>query len=392
VGSSVPAPQGVGPASSLAAPTGGTFYVDGVHGNDKNDCKSPQSACKTIQHAVFITGPGDTIDVAAAVYQENVQLHHSVIINGAGPDKTIVNGHRHGSEFLIAFNRVTAITITGMTMRNGSGSGDGGAIYHCNGTLTLQDVVLEGNSVRGGYISGYGGSIYNCPGSTLTIVNSTIRNNTAEVGGAICNGGLLTIISSTFNDNTARLARGGGAIFNYGVLHVANSTFSGNTAQTGIGGAIHNGFLVGLTGGAQIDNSTISGNTAAVGQSQGGGIFNRFGQPMYVQNDIIANNSPQNCAGAKLATEGFNLSSDKSCDLDGAGDLNGVDPILGPLQNNGGPTWTMALHSGSPAIDGGNRSGCRDWLGHLLRNDQRGMPRPDPREPRGCDIGAYERQ
>jgi hypothetical protein len=348
--------------------------------------------CKTIQHAVFISASGDTIDVAAAEYPENILLRHTVHINGAGRDETIVNGKKHGSEFLIAYNADADVTITGMTMRNGSGSGDGGAIYHCNGRLTLKDVAIEGNGVRGSQLNGYGGAMYNCPGSTLTIIDSTFRNNFAEVGGAICNGGVLTIINTTFNDNTALKQRGGGAIFNYGTLHVANSTFSGNTAADGVGGAIHNGELVGLTGGAQIDNSTISGNTAAVGPSGGGGIYNKAGQPIYVQNTIIANNVARNCGGARLATEGFNLSSDMSCDLDGAGDLNGVDPKLGLLQDNGGPTWTMALQSGSPAIDAGNRSGCRDWLGHLLATDQRGMPRPDRHESSGCDMGAYETQ
>jgi hypothetical protein len=277
-------------------------------------------------------------------------------------------------------------------MRNGSGSGDGGAIYHCLGKLTLEDVVIEANRVRGAALNGYGGAMYNCPSTTATIVRSTIRNNSAKVGGAICNGGSLTIIKSTFNDNTALETRGGGAIFNYGTLHVANSTFSGNTAAGGVGGAIHNGELVGITGGAQIDNDTISENSAAFGKFPGGAIYNKPGLPIYVQNTIIAHNVPQNCAGAALETEGFNLSSDESCNLNGAGDLNGVDPNLEPLRNNGGPTSTMALRPGSPAIDAGNRSGCRDWLGHLLTTDQRGMPRPNPPESRGCDIGAYESQ
>jgi hypothetical protein len=270
---------------SLAGGT--TFYVNGVRGSDKNDCRSPQRACKTIQHAVHISASGDTIDVAAAMYPENVSIHHSLHINGAGRDKTIVDGERHGSEFLIAFNARVDVTITGMTMRAGSGSGDGGAIYHCNGKLTLEDVVIEGNLVRGAGLNGYGGAMYNCPTSTATIVESTIRNNSAKVGGAICNGGLLTIIRSTFNGNTALEVRGGGAIFNYGTLHVANSTFSGNTAAGGVGGAIHNGELVGVVGGVQIDNSTISGHAAALGESRGGCIYNRPGQPIYVQNTII---------------------------------------------------------------------------------------------------------
>ncbi|MBV8067835.1 MAG: hypothetical protein JO113_07650, partial [Candidatus Eremiobacteraeota bacterium] len=324
-GASVPALRPTGPAMRPAAPAGGaTFYVNGVSGNDKNDCKSPQTACKTIEHAVRISASGDTIEVAAAVYPENVTIHHSVRIHGAGANKTIVDGQRHGSEFLIAFNPID-VTITGMTMRNGSGSGDGGAVYHCNGTLMLEHVVIEENRVLDKGLNGYDGMMYNCPGSTATITESTIRKNTAEVGGAICNGGLLTIIRSTFSDNTALETRGGGAIFNYGVLHVANSTFANNAASGGVGGAIHDGELVGLTGGAQIDNTTISRNSAALGETPGGGIYNNVGLPVYLQNTIMADNDPQNCSG-RLQTEGFNLSSDRSCALHGAGDLNGVDP------------------------------------------------------------------
>lgn len=372
------------------APLGGvTLYVDGINGNDKNDCLSPQSACKTIQHAELISSSGDKIVVAAGVYPENVAVRRNVQIIGAGPDKTIVDGQKHGSGFLVAFSNVD-VTIEGMTVRNGTGSPDGGGIYHCFGTITIDDVVLEGNSVPAPTVDGFGGAMYNCPGSTMTIIDSTVRDNIANAGGGICNGGLLTIINSTFSGNTARDIRGGGAVFNYGVLHVANSTFSGNKALAGVGGAIRNGLLFGASGGAQIDNSTISGNSAATGPSPGGGIYNHFGLPIYLQNSIVANNTPQNCGGAPLATEGFNLSSDGTCDLDGAGDLNKVDPKLGGLHDNGGPTQTMALLFGSPAIDGGNRSGCRDWLGHLLKTDQRGMPRLD--QPRGCDIGAFENQ
>ena len=67
--------------------------------------------------------------------------------------------------------------------------------------------------------------------------------------------------------------------------------------------------------------------------------------------------------------------------------------MLGSLQNNGGPTQTMALPSGSPAVDAGNPNGCTDGLGHLLKTDQRGAPRPDrPEDTGGCDIGAFEKQ
>jgi hypothetical protein len=105
----------------------------------------------------------------------------------------------------------------------------------------------------------------------------------------------------------------------------------------------------------------------------------------------VANNVGGNCHGA-VSSRGYNLSSDSTCDFDGAGDLNNTDPRLGKLQNNGGPTETMALLSGSPAIDSGNPSGCTDGKGHLLKTDQRGKPRPDKEDKNGCDRGAYERQ
>jgi hypothetical protein len=93
-----------------------------------------------------------------------------------------------------------------------------------------------------------------------------------------------------------------------------------------------------------------------------------------------------------MTSNGYNLSSDSSCNFNGPGDLNNTGPLLGPLQNNGGPTKTQALLSGSPAIDAGNPSGCTDGLGNMLTTDQRGMPRPDTEDTGGCDMGAYERQ
>ena len=92
-----------------------------------------------------------------------------------------------------------------------------------------------------------------------------------------------------------------------------------------------------------------------------------------------------------IVSNGYNLSSDGTCPFNGPGDLQNTDPKLGPLQNNGGPTFTQALLAGSPAIDAGNPNGCTDGNGILLTTDQRGYPRPE--KPGGrCDIGAYEDQ
>jgi hypothetical protein len=93
-----------------------------------------------------------------------------------------------------------------------------------------------------------------------------------------------------------------------------------------------------------------------------------------------------------MTSNGYNLSSDNTCNFNNTGDLNNTDPELGTLGNYGGPTQTIPLLSGSPAIDAGNPSGCTDGQGNLLKTDQRGKPRPDHEDTGGCDMGAYERQ
>ena len=165
---------------------------------------------------------------------------------------------------------------------------------------------------------------------------------------------------------------------------VSNSTLVSNSASgrsylfpIGAGGGIYN------SGTQTISNTTVSGNSA-IG---GGGIYGAAN----IQNSIVANNSRGNCSGT-MTSKGYNLSSDGTCSLSGPGDMQNTDPLLGPLQNNGGPTQTMALLPGSPAIDAGNSSGCRNSNGNLLKTDQRGQPRPDKEDTGGCDMGAYERQ
>jgi predicted outer membrane repeat protein len=364
------------------------WYVDGVHGSNKNDCKSRRTACKTIGHAVRLSSRGDSIVVASAIYVELVTVPFSLQIIGAGASTTIVDGAGVSGAFLTS-NPKAHITLSGFTMRNGGGEGDGGAVYNCGSDVTIIDSVLTGNRVvRGNGNDGFGGAIYSCGGGTLNLINDTFSGNMAVEGGAICNGGTLNIYNSTFSGNVARHHRGG-AIFNYGTLTINNSTFSGNRTRRGSGGAIHNGVLFVGKGILSINNSTIAGNIA--GDGHGGGIFSLSGATAVLQNTIVANNVGGNCKGT-LKSKGYNLSSDDSCSFHNAGDLNDTDPNLGRLRNNGGPTKTLALLPGSPAIDSGNPSGCTNGQGHLLKTDQRGKPRPDKEDSSGCDRGAYERQ
>jgi hypothetical protein len=377
-------------AAVPAAVASSKWYVDGVNGNDFNDCKSRQHACKTISNAISLTLPGDSIFVAPATYHEGLVVPFNLNIIGSDAKTTIVDaGVVFGQALVIGSEPKVPVTVSRMTFRGAAGLVDsGGGIYNCFGTLTVNDSIITGNRIRGGNgIFGYGGGIYNCPSSTLTLINTTVSDNSAEIGGGICNGGALTIINSTFSGNFARQRRGG-AIANYGTLTITNSTFSGNSSSSsGLAGGILNGGLFQSAGTLAIYNSTLGGNTA----DEGGGIFNVKGSTAVLQNSIVANNSGRNCAGT-MTSGGYNLSSDDSCEFTGPGDLNTTDPNLGPLQFNGGPTRTMALLAGSLAIDSGNPSGCTDGHAHLLKTDQRGQPRPDKEETGGCDRGAYERQ
>ena len=316
-------------------------------------------------------------------------------------------------------------TITNSTIVGNQTVQRGGGIYHYNGTLTLTGSAVVGNgasrgggiynrdvanlsytdvstntaSSDGGGIFSYGGGvstintstimynegrhgggIFNGIGSTLSVTRSTISYN---IGGGILNngdasaGGIMTLEDSTVSDNRENKG-GGGGISTNGSSTVTNVTISGNSARD-FGGGINNagnGTLV-------LDSVTIYANAGDAGVN---GVYND-GQVNLV-NTIIAGTGLQ-CGGpSPLNTWGNNLASDYSCSLSTAkDDLLGTDPELGPLSDNGGPTFTHALLDNSPAIDTGN---CT-----VTKTDQRGFSRPvDVPEivnvVDGCDIGAFE--
>ena len=273
-----------------------------------------------------------------------------------------------------------ALIVSNSTFSNNSARDGGGGI--CNlGTLTVNNSAFSGNTVGGGARDG--GGIYNS--GTLTVSNSTFSNNSARFGGAIYSVGTsiarttLTVNSSTFLGNRAvnspdsPMGYGGGIYNAEGTLTVSNSTFSGNSADDGGGGIFNDGQYYSP---ATVSNSTFSGNSAAVG----GGIRQFGGGAATLKNTIMAN-SPTggNCSGG-ITDGGGNLSyPDTTCP-----GING-DPVLGPLQNNGGPTRTTALRPGSAALDAADDAICAAPPVNNL--DQRGYPRPLGAH---CDIGAYE--
>src|ERR1017187_9786461 len=312
-----------------AALASNTWYVDGVNGSDSNDCKSSVIACKTIGHAISLCSWGDTIMVAPATYTENLTIKKSLKIIGSDASTTIVDGGGVGTVFSVS-NTKGHVGISKLTIRNGTTPYYGcGAGISNEGTLTVIQSTITANSA-----SYCGGGIDN--EGTLTVNNSTISGNSAYYysagafglgGGIYVGSGSATINRSTISGNTAGGV--GGGISAFGTATINNSTISGNGALVA-GGIEDDGTLT-------INNSTISGNSAPAG----GAIWIYSGSAAS-QNSVVANNSGGNCSGT-FTSNGYNLSSDNTCNFNGPGDMNNTDPKLGTLGNHGGPTQTIPL-------------------------------------------------
>jgi predicted outer membrane repeat protein len=284
-----------------------------------------------------------------------------------------------------------------LIVNNSSFSGNS-ALYLGGGILNFGELggsatLMLDNSTFSGNSAANGGGIYNdgLSGSApLTLDNSTFSGNSAaDAGGSIYNYGLsgsapLTLNNSTFSSNSAMY---GGAIGNVAaVLTLSNCTVSGNSAYYFGGGIDNNAFLTSAT--LTLNSSTFSGNSA----SSGGAIYNNSngGSATLALTDTILNAgvSGENIfSDGTVTSHGYNLSSDNGGGLlTATGDQINTDPLLGLLQDNGGPTFTHALLVGSPAIDAGdpNFTPPPDY-------DQRG-PGYDRVVNGRIDIGAFEAQ
>ena len=347
---------------AAVAVSGTTWYVNGLTGSDTKSCRSATAACRTIGHAISLAASGDSVRIAAATYAEHLAIGTSLELIGAAASSTIIDGTSTGRVITIP-NAASVVTLSNVSIRNGlplplnAFATYGGGVLN-EGTLTINSSTVSGNDAFA-RVSAYGGGISNF--GALTVNNSTVSGNSAGCGTLTCNAG------------------GGGINNGRGTVAINNSTIAGNVVRAHIGSAFYSqGGGIDNAGVLWISNSTISGNGAA----SGGGIYGSA----HLQNTIVAGS----CHGAVSSI--FSLSSDSSCNLNGPGDLNNVDPKLGTLGNYGGATQTIPLLSGSPAIDAGNPSGCTDANGHLLTTDQRGLRRPDKEDTGGCDMGAYESQ
>jgi CSLREA domain-containing protein len=282
----------------------------------------------------------------------DLNIASDLTITGAGAAGTIVDGV--GQDRVIKVNS-GSVTISGLTVRNGSSASLGSGIQNF-GTLTLRNVVVSNNagSADGGGVMNYSG--------TLTLDGTTVANNQGGGGAGIYSyNGSLTLVSSTISGNrsvgVSQCAFGGGGLWTYaGSATITSSTIFENVAEC-------------LPG--------FQGRGDAV-SSQGGGSTT-------VKNSIIGSPTQGlglDCYGSTMSSLGYNLTSDASCALNATGDLSSTDPLLGALANNGGPTPTHTPLAGSPAVDAVPIANCG------LTVDQRGVSRP---QGAACDIGAVEK-
>ena len=259
-----------------------------------------------------------------------------------------------------------------------------------------KDLTITGPTSNPLTISGGGATrVFNVGASRfVTLSNLTIANgSTTGDGGGIANNGNLTIFNSTFSNNNA--TGHGGAIRNNGTLKITNSTLSDNHATSGVsdGGAISSG----IARMATLGSVTLVKNSAG---HNGGGIHSSG--TLNFKNSILALNTAVTFGNnlfidaGTANSSGYNVCSDDGASIFGApGDQINTDPILGPLKNNGGPTFTHAPLSNSPAIDKGQDLGAD---GNPTARDQRGSLRPVTYDaaispPAGgdhSDIGAVE--
>jgi hypothetical protein len=302
----------------------------------------------SLRQALAIANDGDTIDATGisgviSLTTGELVVGHSVIINGPGADVLAIDANAASDVFHVT--SFGPVTISDLTIRNGQNN--------------------------------FGGGILNGSGGTVTIINTTVSGNAAPFGGGIYNSGTLSIVNSTVSGNMA--GSEGAGVYNASTLTITNSTFSSNAARGEGGGCINGGMLL-------ITNTTLSGNSAT---DVGGGVYNigtlHIANTVLKRGDSGANIS--NANGGTVMSLGYNVSSDDGSGfLTGPGDQINTDPLLGPLQNNGGRTFTHALLPGSPAVDAGDSAFTPPPY-----YDQRGAGFWRVRNSR-IDVGSFELQ
>ncbi len=384
-----------------------TYVVDRADDAEVSACSGADDDC-TLRGA--LTASNANSEENTVVFAPNVRgtialngtqlpyIFGNLSIVGPGADVLAIDA-RSASRFFY-MRSYSQLTLSGLTLANGFTPDKpapniydrGGAIYNGTyaGLVTVSDCVFRGNE------SSEGGAIYSV--GYIKLTRCTFSGNRArKVGGAVYIGnGSAEIADSTFGSNSA--ATGGGAIFSGGSMQLTNSTISGNAVTDGNSpySVAGGGLLISTDptfGRANtVASCTITDNHAPAvrGETKGSGVA-LFGGKISFRNTIIAGNVASdiwrtystNNQGLTIDSTGHNLVGTLNNTDDvftQSGDKVGLDPLLGALQDNGGPTRTHLPLSGSPAIDAGDSA---------LGRDQRGVPRP---QGGASDIGATESQ
>ncbi|MDD5369301.1 MAG: choice-of-anchor Q domain-containing protein [Anaerolineaceae bacterium] len=424
-----PQPAAAGGGTTLyVSPT--STYIPG------NPCTDPAQPCKLEGALAKVGGDGYTIQMAAGTYPRiSDPILYSLTLAGpetpvGSPPLAILDAKSEGRVLNIAATGKT-VNLQYLSIQNGLVTDDNGAGVFCaHATLSLTQVYVQNNTLANtGSGDYYGGGIasHDC---TLSINNSRVAGNSSgRWGGGIgLSGGSNTINNTTILENTNSGGIGGGGLNIAGGTTVLDQvTVSGNESGRGAGlfvNAVTGSFTLrnstisgnhstGVGGGillynqAVIVNSTITGNQAA---NQGGAFYldtdgkltlnhvtvadnsATAGASIYFgaatsqvrpRNSILAGLSDNNCSGiVNIISDGHNISSDSSCVLlpFPSTDKMNTDPLLSPLRDNGGSTFTRALQKGSPAID---QAANPIWPDPT--QDQRGFAYNG-----APDIGAYE--
>ena len=379
-------------------------------------------------------GNGGGIAGSGTLTMTNVVVSGNTAGSGATGYYGGSGGNGGGIEFSGNTLTMTNVIVSGNIAGNagvttsgsfGGGGGSGAGIYAMSGTLNLSNVTVSDNLAGNGDDGGQGGGIYTFPAATTTMRDSTIRNNSAGqagnksgaqcgFGGGIVNHGSTNMIGCLVSGNTTKTHHAGGqggGIYNGNTLTMTNCTVSDNHANPdgGRGGGIYTSANA-LT----LTNVTITGNSAYTCCSfqSGQGIHNSG--TVNVRNTIIAGNgngSVPDVTG-NYNSQGYNLIGRATSGVGGGsnGDQSGftngvkgdhvgtlaapIDPQLGLLADNGGPTFTHALLAASPALDAGNNLLAKDANNQTLKSDQRGAGRfansTGSGAPAVVDIGAFE--
>src|SRR5437867_5265060 len=308
-----------------------------AHANIITVTNTNDSGPGSLRQALADSNDGDTITFAVtgaiSLTSAELVITNNITISGPGADLLAVSRAANAAPFRIFHVMLGhTVIIEGLTISNGSVlNAFGGGIYNFESALTVISCALASNSALGQ--QGSGGGIFSNGGgaggnASLTIINSALSGNAATTGGAIDNNGSSGMANLT----------------------ISNSTLSGNSASF-VGGGVDDHTANG-TANITVINSTLSENTSANISMFKEGVLD-------IGNTVLkAAVSGVNLDIGKLAmvtSHGYNVCSDNGGGfLNGPGDQINTDPMLGPLQDNGGPTFTHALLPGSPAINTGD--------------------------------------